>query len=165
LRYEQSDEPLRRLPLSRRDHQPRRLVVLPLPLSFRDSEEWLATRGMVVTYETIRQGCLKFGQTLANEVRRRLPRPDDQWHWDKVYLKINGKLHYLWRAVDQDGQVLDILLQTRRDKQAAKRFFKKLLKGLRYVPRVVVIAKLRRYGAALKELLPSENQQNGNAPF
>ena len=114
-----------------------------------------------MTYETIRQWCLKFGQPFANEVRRRLPRPGDKWHLDEVYLKINGKLHYLWRAVDQDGQVLDILLQTRRDKHAAKRFFKKLLKGLRYVPRVVVTDKLRSYGAALKEIMPSvEHRQH-----
>jgi putative transposase len=130
-------------------------------LSFRDIEELLAARGILVTYETIRQWCLKFGQPFANEVRRRLPRPGDKWHLDEVYLKINGKLHYLWRAVDQDGQVLDILLQTRRDKQAAKRFFKKLLKGLRYVPRVVITDKLRSYGAALKEILPSvEHRQH-----
>ena len=76
-------------------------------LSFRDIEELLAARGIVVTYETIRQWCLKFGQSFANEVRRRLPRPGDKWHLDEVYLKINGKLHYLWRAVDQDGQVLE----------------------------------------------------------
>ena len=114
-----------------------------------------------MTYETIRQWCLKFGQPFANEVRRRLPRPGDQWHLDEVYLKIKGQLHYLWRAVDQDGQMLDILLQTRRDKRAAKRFFKKLLKGLCYVPRVVVTDKLRSYGAALKEIMPGvEHRQH-----
>ena len=130
-------------------------------LSFRDIEELLAVRGIVVTYETIRQWCLKFGQPFANEVRRRLPRPGDKWHLDEVYLKINGKLHYLWRAVDQDGQVLDILLQTRRNKHAAKRFFKKWLKGLRYVPRVVVTDQWRSYGAALKEIMPSvEHRQH-----
>jgi putative transposase len=130
-------------------------------LSFRDIEELLAARGIFVTYETIRQWCLKFGQPFANEVRRRLPRPGDKWHLDEMYLKINGQLHYLWRAVDQEGQVLDILLQTRRDKRAAKRFFKKLLKGLRYVPRVVVADKLRSYGAALKEIMPSvEHRQH-----
>ncbi len=130
-------------------------------LSFRDIEEILATRGIFVTYETIRQWCLKFGQPFANAVRRRLPRPGDKGHLDEMYLKINGKLHYLWRAVDQDGQVLDILLQTRRDKHAAKRFFKKLLKGLRYVPQVVVTDKLRSYGAALKEVMPSvEHRQH-----
>jgi putative transposase len=134
-------------------------------LSFRDIEELLAARGIFVTYETIRQWCLKFGQSFANEVRRRLPRPGDKWHLDEMYLKINGKLHYLWRAVDQDGQVLDILLQTRRDKQAAKRFFKKLLKGLRYVPRVVVTDKLRSYGAALKEILPSVEHRQHKCVF
>ena len=97
----------------------------------------------------------------TTKVRRWLPRPGDKWHLDEVYLKINGKLHYLWRAVDQEGQVLDILLQTHRDKRAAKRFFKRLLKGLRYVPRVVVTDKLRSYGAALKEILPSvEHRQH-----
>ena len=130
-------------------------------LSFRDSEELLAARGILVTYETIRQWCLKFGQPFANEVRRRLSRLGGKWHLDEVYLKINGQLHYLWQAVDQDGQVLAILLQTRRDKQAAKRFFKQLLKGLRYVPRVVITDKLRSYGAALKELMPSvEHRQH-----
>src|SRR5512144_1631654 len=124
-------------------------------LSFRDIEELLAARGILVTYETIRQWCLKFGQPFANDVRRRLPRPGDTWHLDEVYLKLNGQLHYLWRAVDQDGQVLDILLQTRHNKQAAKRFFRKLLKGLRYVPRVLVTDKLASYGVAHRQLMGS----------
>jgi putative transposase len=130
-------------------------------LSFRDIEALLAARGLLVTYETLRQGCLKFGQPFANEVQRRLPRPGNTWHLDERYLKINGQLHYLWRAVDPEGQVLDILWQTRRDKRAAKRFFKQLVKGLRYVPRVVVTDKLRSYGAALKEIMPSvEHRQH-----
>ena len=104
-------------------------------LSFRDVEEMLAMRGVTLSYETIREWCLKFGQTYANGLRRGSSRPGDRWHLDEVFLKINGGLHYLWRAVDQDGDVLDILVQTRRDKKAAKRFFRKLLKGLRYVPR------------------------------
>jgi putative transposase len=124
-------------------------------LSFRDVEEILAMRGVVLSYETIREWCLKFGQTYANGLRRRSPRPGDQWHLDEVFLKINGRLHYLWRAVDQDGDVLDILVQGRRDKKAAKKFFRKLLKGLRYVPRVIVTDKLRSYSAAKAELLPS----------
>ena len=98
-------------------------------LSFRDVEELLAERGIVVTYETIRQWCRKFGQSYANELRRRRARPGDKWHLDEVFLKINGKTQYLWRAVDQDGNVLDILVQRRRNKQAAKKFFRKLLKG------------------------------------
>jgi len=117
-------------------------------LSFRDVEELLAQRGIVITSETIRPWCLKFGQTYANELRRRRPRCGDKWHRDEVYLKINGKTHSLWRAVDQDGNVLDILVQSRRNTQAAKRFFRKLLKGLQYVPRVIITAKLKSYGAA-----------------
>jgi putative transposase len=84
-------------------------------LSFRDVEELLAMRGLSLSYETVREWCLKFGQTYANSLRRRSPRPGDQWHLDEVFLKINGRLHYLWRAVDQDGDVLDILVQRHRD--------------------------------------------------
>lgn len=105
-------------------------------LSFRDVEEMLAMRGVALTYETVREWCLKFGQTHANRLRRKSPRPGDIWHLDEVFLKINGRIHYLWRAVDQDGDVLDILVQSRRDKKAAARFFRKLLRTLRYVPRV-----------------------------
>ena len=89
-------------------------------------------------------GAFKFGQTYANGLRHKPPRPGDRWHLDEVFLKINGRLHYLWRAVDQDGDVLDILVQSRRDKKAAKKFFRKLLKGLRYVPRAIITDKLRK---------------------
>jgi putative transposase len=92
-------------------------------LSFRDVEEMLAMRGVTLSYETVRAWCLKFGQTYANGLRHKSPRPGDRWHLDEVFLKINGQLHYLWRAVDQDGEVLDILVQKRRDKKAAKKFF------------------------------------------
>jgi putative transposase len=101
-------------------------------------QELLFERGIDVTYEAIRQWCLKFGQDYANRLRRRRPRPGDKWHMDEVFLTINGKRHCLWRAVDQDDHVLDILVQSRRHKKAAKKFFRKLLKGLRYVPRVVI---------------------------
>ena len=84
-------------------------------LSFRDVEEMLKMRGVTLSYETIREWCLKFGQTYANGLRRRSSQPGDRWHLDEVFLKINGRLHYLWRAVDQDGDVLDILVQTRRE--------------------------------------------------
>src|SRR3954454_19028439 len=124
-------------------------------LSYRDVEELLAERGVLVTYETVRQWCQKFGQTYANEFRRRRPRPGDKWHLDEVFVQINGVQHYLWRAVDQEGNVLDILVQPRRDKQAAVKFLRKLLKGLAYVPRVVITVKLASYGAALREVLPS----------
>jgi putative transposase len=95
--------------------------------------EGLFVRGILVTYEAIRKWCRKFGQAYANQLRRRRPRPGDKWHLDEVFLTINGERHYLWRAVDQDGNVLDILVQSRRNKQAAKKFFRKLLKGLTYV--------------------------------
>jgi len=107
-------------------------------LSFRDIEELLAARGIAVTYEAVRQWCLKFGQPFANEIRHRKGRPGDTWFLDEVFITINSQRHYLWRAVDQDGDVLDILVQKRRDKHAAKRFFRKLLKGSRYVPRRIV---------------------------
>jgi putative transposase len=130
-------------------------------LSFRDVEELLAQRGIVVSDETVRQWCLKFGQTYANELRHRRPRCGDTWYLDEVYLKINGKTHYLWRAVDQDGNVLDILVQSRRNKTAAKRFFRKLLKGLQYVPRVIITDKLKSYGAAKRDILPGvEHRQH-----
>src|SRR6202035_847540 len=130
-------------------------------LSFRDVEELLAQRGIVVTYETVRQWCLKIGQTYANEVRRRRPCCGDKWHMDEVFLTISGKRHYLWRAVDQDGNVLDILVQSRRNKHAATRFFRKLLKVLQYVPRVIITDKLRSYAAAKREILPGvEHRQH-----
>jgi putative transposase len=124
-------------------------------LSYRDVEELLFARGVTVTYETIRQWCRKFGQSYANQLRRRQPRPGDKWHLDEVFMTINGKRYYLWRAVDQDGHVLDILVQSRRNKKAAKKFFQKLLKGLAYVPRVIITDQLKSYGAAKRELLPS----------
>jgi putative transposase len=125
------------------------------PLSFREVEELMLARGITVSYETVRQWCAKFGQAYANGLRRRRPRPGDKWHLDEVFIKINGRPHYLWRAVDQDGNVLDILVQPRRDARAAKKFFRKLLKGLTYVPRVVVTDKLRSYGAAHRQVMPS----------
>jgi len=95
------------------------------------------------------------GQTYANELRRRRPQPGDKWHLDEVFIGINGQMHYLWRAVDQDGAVLDILVQSRRDKRAATRFFRKLLTGLQYVPRVVITDKLASYDAAKRDVMPS----------
>jgi putative transposase len=115
----------------------------------------LAMRGVTLSYETVREWCLKFGQTYAKGLRRRSPRPGDQWHLDEIFLKLNGRIHYLWRAVDQDGDILDIMVQSRRDKKAAKKFFRKLLKGLRYVPRVIITDKLKSYSAAKAEVLPS----------
>ena len=118
------------------------MTCLALPfcfcLSCRDVEELLFVRGVIVSYEAIRKWCRKFGQEYANQLRHRRPRPGDKWHLDEVFLTINGERHYLWRAVDQDDNVLNILVQSRRDKKAAKKFFRKLLKGLQYVPRVII---------------------------
>jgi putative transposase len=128
-------------------------------LSLRDVELLLAARGIVVSYETIRRWCKKFCQSFANHRRR--PRPGDKWHMDEVFIRIQGVQHYLRRAVDQDDVVLDILVQARRDANAAKRFFKRLLKGLQYVPRVIVTDKLRSYGVAQRRLLPGvEHRQS-----
>jgi len=130
-------------------------------LSYRDVEELLFARGIIVTYEAIRKWCRKFGQPYANQLRCRRPQPGDIWHLDEVFLTIHGERHYLWRAVDQDGHVLDILVQRRRHKAAAKNFFRKMLKGLRYIPRVMITDKLKSYGAAKRELLPGvEHRQH-----
>ena len=130
-------------------------------LSLRDVELLLAERGIVVSYESVRRWCKKFGQSFARCLRRRRPRPGDKWHLDEVFIRIQGVQHYLWRAADQDGIVLDILVQERRDAKAAKRFFKRLLKGLQYVPRVIVTDKLRSYGAAKRQILPNvEHRQS-----
>src|SRR5438477_4741804 len=101
-------------------------------LSFRDVEELMSCRGVSLTYETVREWCLKFGQTYANGLRRKSAPSGDRWHLDEVFLKIKRRQHYLWHAVDQDGDVLDVLVQSRRNKKAAKKFFRKRLKGLRY---------------------------------
>jgi putative transposase len=97
-------------------------------LSYRDVEELLVARGIIVTYEAIRKWCRKFGQHYAHQLRRRRPQPGDKWDLDEVFLSISGERHDLWRAVDQDGTVLDILVQRRCNKTAAKKFFRKLLK-------------------------------------
>ncbi len=124
-------------------------------LSFRDIEELLAARGIKVSYETIRQWCQKFGPKYCNHIKKNRGRLGDTWYLDEVFIKVNGVLHYLWRAVDQDGDEIDILVLKREDKKAAMRFFKKLLKGQQTVPLKVVTDKLRSYSAAKSELIPS----------
>ncbi len=124
-------------------------------LRYRDVEALLAARGVVVTDETIRRWCRKFGQSYANAPRQRRPRPGDKWHLDEVFISINGERHYRWRAGDQDGNVLDILVHSCRNKAAATKFFRRLLKGLQCVPRVVITDKLASYEAARREVLPS----------
>jgi len=136
-------------------------------LSLREVELMLAKRGVEVSHESIRQWCLRFGEDFAKKLRRRRPRPGDIWHLDEVFIKINGQQHYLWRAVDQHGVVLDILVQSRRNAKAAKRdirfaaVVKKLLKGLRYVPRRIVTDQLKSYAAAKRQILPGVKHLQG----
>src|SRR5919206_2556792 len=124
------------------------------PLGLRMVEEMLAARGIVVSHETVRRWALRLGREFANRIRRRLPRAGDKWHLDEVAVKIAGVKHWLWRAVDQDGFVLDVLVQSRRDKAAAERLLRKLLRKQMRPPRVMVTDKLPSYGAAKKDLLP-----------
>lgn len=114
----------------------------------------MAYRGIAVSYDTIRDWTLKFGGLYAKRLKSRAKRAGDCWHLDEVYLTINGKHHYLWRAVDQDGEVLDILVLPRRNKQVAMKLFRKLLKELQYVPRVIITDKLGSYTAAKREIVP-----------
>src|SRR5918911_1226851 len=125
------------------------------PLSLRMVEEMLAARGILVSHETVRQWARKFGQDFANQIRRRLPCAGDKWHLDEVCLMIGGKKHWLWRAVDQHGGVLDVLVQSRRDKRAATRLLRKLLKQQMRPPRVLITDKLASYSAAKGEVMPS----------
>jgi putative transposase len=130
-------------------------------LSLRDVEDLLAERGIRVSYESIRAWCLKFGPTYARSLRRKQGRRGDIWHVDEVFVKIQGEQLYLWRAVDQDGDTLDILVTKRRDKRAAKRFFRKVLKGQGEVPWKVVTDKLKSYSAAHREVFPSVEHRTG----
>ena len=123
-------------------------------LSHRDIEDLLAVRGIVVSYESVRLWCNKFGPGYARRLKHRHQGFGDTFFIDEVFVKINGIQHYLWRAVDQDGEVVDVLLQSRRDGKAAKRFFKRLLKTHRMEPRKIVTDKLRSYGVAHRELIP-----------
>ena len=134
------------------------------PLSFREVEELMLERGVVVSYETIRRWCAEVRAGLRQLTAPAAPRPGDKWHLDEVFIKINGDPKYLWRAVDQDGNVLDILVQNRRDKAAARRFFRRLLKKTRAVPRVIVTDKLRSYGAAHREVMPSVEHRSHKVP-
>jgi len=130
-------------------------------LSYRDIEKMMLYRGICVTYEAIRYWCRKFSQAFANQIRRRRPKPRKKWHLDEVRVEIKGEVFWLWRAVDEDGNVLDILMQRRRNKKAAKKFLQKLLKKQSFAPRVIVTDKLKSYAAAKKELLPSvEHRQH-----
>jgi len=129
-------------------------------LSFREVEELLAERGITVTYETVRQWCQKFGPAYARKLKKQQRRLGDTWHIDEVFITIQGERHYLWRAVDQDGDTIDILVQRRRNKKAAERFFRRLLKGQGREPRSVVTDKLKSYDAAHRTIMPTVEHIN-----
>ncbi|TAU46483.1 IS6 family transposase (plasmid) [Rhizobium ruizarguesonis] len=125
------------------------------PLSLRLVEEMLLERGIVVSYETIRRWCRKFGAAYAKQLRRKKPSRKDIWHLDEVVISIGGQKHWLWRAVDQDGYVLDEIVQTRRDTKAAKRLLVRLLKKQGLSPKRIITDKLRSYGAAKRDVMPA----------
>ena len=130
-------------------------------LSLRDVEDLLAERGVIVSYETIRSWCFKFGPQYAKSIRRKQGRLGDIWHVDELFVRIQGRQVYLWRAVDQDGDVLDILVTKRRDKQAAKRFFRKVLKHQGQPPWKLITDRLNTYPAAHREVFPSVEHRTG----
>jgi transposase-like protein len=127
-------------------------LYLRFTLSYRDVEELLAQRGLDVSYETIRRWVLKFGPKFARRLRRQRPRPSSRWHLDEMVVFIGGKRMYLWRAVDHEGEVLDVLVQPRRDKAAARKLMRKLLKKQGFAPTVVVTDKLRSYASAFRDI-------------
>jgi putative transposase len=127
-------------------------LYLRFTLSYRDVEELLAERGLEVSYETVRRWVLKFGPGFARRLRRSRPRPSDRWHLDEMVVRIAGKRMYLWRAVDHEGEVLDMLVQRRRDKRAAVRLMRKLLRKHGFAPKRMTTDQLRSYGAAFRHL-------------
>lgn len=152
---------LARNPLYRRHRFPADVIAhavwlyFRFPLSLRMVEDLLAERGIMVSLQTVRLWAEKFGRHFANEIRRRSAGLlGDKWHLDEVVITIQGKKHWLWRAVDQDGFVLDALVQSRRNAKAAKRLMRKLLNGQGHLPRVMITDKLRSYGAAKRDIMP-----------
>jgi putative transposase len=136
-------------------------LYLRFTLSFRDVEDLLAERGLDVSYETVRRWVLKFGPVFAKELRRRRHRPTSQWHLDEMAVLISGRQFWLWRAVDDEGEILDLLVQRRRDARAAARLMRKLLKKQGFAPNLLVTDKLRSYGAAKRQLRLSVRHEQG----
>src|ERR687885_2712181 len=130
-------------------------------LSYRDVEELLAERGIEVSYETVRRWVLKFGPDFARNLRRLRPRASDTWHLDEMVVSIQGRRMYLWRAVDSEGEILDLLVQPKRDEAAALKLMRKLLKKQGYAPSLLVTDKLGSYGAARRELGLSARHEQG----
>ena len=127
-------------------------LYLRFTLSYRDVEELLAERGFEISYETVRRWVQKFGPVIARRLRRRRPQPSKRWHLDEMVVRIAGKRMYLWRAVDHEGEVLDMLVQRRRDSRAALRLMRKLLKRQGFAPKLLVTDKLRSYASAFRQL-------------
>ena len=136
-------------------------LYLRFALSFRDVEDLLAERGVDVSYETVRRWALKFGPAYAKRLCRSRPKPHSQWHLDEMFVSIGGRQMYLWRAVDAEGEVLDVLVQSRRDKAGALKLIRKLLKKLGCPPTSIMTDKWRAYGAAIRELRLSANHLQG----
>jgi putative transposase len=136
-------------------------MYLRFTLSYRDVEELLAERGIETSYETVRRWVLKFGPTFARNLRRLRPKPTGTWHLDEMVVSIQGKRMYLWRAVDSEGEVLDLLVQPKRDTAAALRLMRKLLRKQGYTPDELVTDKLGSYGAARRELRLSARHEQG----
>ena len=136
-------------------------LYLRFTLSFRDVEDLLAERGIVVSYETIRRWVNHFGPMIAADLRKRRPKAHTTWHLDEVYLKIDGRLVYLWRAVDSEGEVLDVLVQAKRDMHAALKLMRKLLRKHGFVPDRIITDDLRSYGAAVRELGIQRRHERG----
>jgi putative transposase len=135
-------------------------LYLRFTLSFRDVEDLLAERGIIVSYETIRRWVNHFGPMIAADLRKRRPKPHATWHLDEVYLKIDGRMVYLWRAVDAEGEVLDVLVQVKR-KRAALKLMRKLLKKYGFVPDKLVTDDLKSYAAAIRDLRISNRHETG----
>jgi transposase-like protein len=147
-------------PLSSGYHPARRWLYVRFALSYRDVEDLLAERALDVSYQTVRRWVLKFGPPFARELRRRRPRPTSRWHLDEMAVVIGGRQFWLWRAVDDEGEVLDHLVQRRRDKTAAVKLMRKLLRKQELAPDVLVTDKLRSYGAAKSAMgLPVRHEQ------
>src|SRR5580693_3599143 len=127
-------------------------LYLRFTLSFRDVEGLLAERGITVSYETVRRWVNHFGPMIAADLRKRRSKPYTTWHLDEVYLKISGRMVYLWRAVDAEGEVLDVLVQSKRNKHAALKLMRNLLNKYAFAPERLVIDDLRSYGAAARDL-------------
>jgi transposase-like protein len=136
-------------------------LYLRFNLSLRDVEDLLAERGLDVSYETVRRWVARFGPAYARRLRSRRPKPCDTWHLDEMFVSIGGRMMYLWRAVDAEGEVLEILVQHRRDKRAALKLMRSLLRKQGFAPTAIVTDKLRSYGAALREIGMTDRHVTG----